>query len=66
MRPEICLSFEEITLAMMFIFSFKVNNMIKKVSNIFSIQYRLKLMLNWRRIGIELELIHTNYMVNTL
>lgn len=26
MRPEICLSFEEITLAMMFIFSFKVNN----------------------------------------
>ena len=31
MRPEICLSFEEITLDMMFIFSFKVNNMIKKV-----------------------------------
>ena len=31
MRPEICLSFEEITLAMTFIFSFKVNNMIKKV-----------------------------------
>ena len=31
MRPEICLSFEEITLAIMFIFSFKVNNMIKKV-----------------------------------
>ena len=31
MRPEICMSFEEINLAMMFIFSFKVNNMIKKV-----------------------------------
>ena len=29
------------------------------------IQYRLKLVLNWRRIGIELELIHTNYMVTT-
>ena len=31
MRPEICLSFEEITLAMMFIFSFEVCNIIKKV-----------------------------------
>ena len=31
MRPEICLSFEEITLAMMFIFSSEVDNIIKKV-----------------------------------
>ena len=33
MRPEICLSFEEIALAMMFIFSSEVDNIIKKSKN---------------------------------
>ena len=31
MRPEICPSHEEITIAMMFIFSFEVYNIIKKI-----------------------------------